>query len=574
MSVRTLKDTGSDYPIPQRIDASVYSLISEDCIIKGLGDEFATTFSTSSLIVTFTSGSQAIIDGNAFWLPTEEKITLPSNSKFNVCLRIDTSQPNGSTGSIVCLTDEELKSDKINNQNSAIRDLPIYIVTTDSNGVTASIDKRTIRDGDIVKGITGILPQVLVHDKEDTIITARCGNEVITGICDSNNQVTLYLTTKGIWTIANTSGDVETLDITDCGNYEVNFLATIMGIKFDLNSSLPAGIRTDSAEGLEFSASVGNTAGHSDFWDMPIYKDWFEHKRMTLDTGDVVSRIPAFYCRRYRDDDYEYWKVADMEVEDFQLHDAFNRQDGVRDYLYIGCYETSSNNCSLSGKTPTTNITRASFRSYAKAKGSKWSQVDLATWSAFQMLVTIECGTRDVQTAYGEGYSASSHTACISTGTCDSVPNLCGRPAGTSNNVGVIVYGIENPWGNLWKFLDGINWNSGTYYICTNQDNFADDTASNYIAMAFSGASCTSGSYISQMGIDSDHMGILLPTQTNGSSSTYYCDLIWLQSGWRVLFVGGGWSHGLACGFCFNFSGGSSVASSDIGSRLLYAPLQ
>lgn len=569
MSVRTLKDTGSDYPIPQRIDASVYSLISEDCIIKGLGDEFATSFSTSSLIVTFTSGSQAIIDGNAFWLPTEEKITLPSNSKFNVCLRIDTSQPNGSTGSIVCLTDEELKSDKINNQNSAIRDLPIYIVTTDSNGVTASIDKRTIRDGDIVKGITGILPQVLVHDKEDTIITARCGNEVITGICDSNNQVTLYLTTKGIWTIANTSGDVETLDITDCGNYEVNFLVTIYGIKKLLTSTSTKWDRTDASVGLTAVATNGNTAGHSDFDTMPIFKDC--EPRVTIN-DDVMSKFKSFYVRRYRDDDYEYWKIADTETDDFVLHEAFRYEDGNRDYVYLGSYETSSNNRSVSGASVTNNQTRATMRTNAKAKGNYWSLETIAARSMLQILATIEFADSDVQSCIGRGRVDAS--SGISTGSCDSVANYTGQPSGTSGQIGVVYRGVENPWGNYWEWVDGINWKDGTYYICLDPSKFADDTATNYTALTFTGSTGWSASYITEFGIDSNFMGILVPSVAGGgTSSTYYACCVWASAGWRVCEVGTHWGYGSRSGWAFDFGIASSGTGADEASRLFYYPL-
>lgn len=144
--IRTLKDLGSDYPIPENVDASVYSLITEDCIIRNRGDEFTMSYSDSSLDVSFAKGSQAIIDGNSLWLTDIETITLPSNSTFNVALRIDTSQPYGSTGSIVALTKEEMQDDEINNEENGIRDLILYEVTTGTNGVTSVADKRTIKD--------------------------------------------------------------------------------------------------------------------------------------------------------------------------------------------------------------------------------------------------------------------------------------------------------------------------------------------------------------------------------------------------------------------------------------------
>lgn len=140
--IRTLKDTGADFPISSNIDGSVYAIATQDCVIGGMGDEFSVTTSASSLSLTFTKGSVAVLCGNAFWLTADETVTLPANSTFNLCLRIDTSKPNGQTGSFECLTEAGIKKDNINNEG--VRDLAIYKITTSSNGVTACEDKRII----------------------------------------------------------------------------------------------------------------------------------------------------------------------------------------------------------------------------------------------------------------------------------------------------------------------------------------------------------------------------------------------------------------------------------------------
>ena len=140
--IRTLKDTGADYPISSNIDGSVYAIATQDCVIGGMGDEFSVTTSASSLSLTFTQGSVAVLCGNAFWLTADETVTLPANSTFNLCARIDTSKPNGQTGSFECLTEAGMKNNNIN--NGGIRDLILYTITTSANGVTSIVDKRTI----------------------------------------------------------------------------------------------------------------------------------------------------------------------------------------------------------------------------------------------------------------------------------------------------------------------------------------------------------------------------------------------------------------------------------------------
>lgn len=140
--IRTLKDTGADFPISSNIDGSVYAIATQDCVIGGMGDEFSVTTSASSLSLTLTQGSVAVLCGNAFWLTADETVTLPTNSTFNLCARIDTSKPNGQTGSFECLTEAGMKNNNIN--NGGIKDLVLYTITTSANGVTSIVDKRTI----------------------------------------------------------------------------------------------------------------------------------------------------------------------------------------------------------------------------------------------------------------------------------------------------------------------------------------------------------------------------------------------------------------------------------------------
>lgn len=45
--------------------------------------------------------------------------------------------------------------------------------------------------------------------------------------------------------------------------------------------------------------------------------------------------------------------------------------------------------------------------------------------------------------------------------------------------------GIEGLWGNVWEWVDGVNWNNGTYYVCNDPSKYADDTTTNYTALSF-----------------------------------------------------------------------------------------
>ena len=325
---------------------------------------------------------------------------------------------------------------------------------------------------------------------------------------------------------------------------ELSFVK-IYGISRDKTASSPVWARTDEAVGMTATASVGTTAGASDFDNC---YPWSGIVRETLSTGEVTVTIPQFSSQRYREGNVEHIRIDDKKTTGFELHPAFKHAGVEVDYIYVGAYKTSSNNKSVSGASPQVSQTRATFRSNAKAKGAGWSLWDVAVLSAIQMLMLVEFATNNMQSAIGRGY-CDSNSAAISTGSCNSVANLTGRPAGTDGKVDVVWRGIEGLWGNVWEWVDGVNWNDGTYYVCNDPSKYADDTATNYTALSFKGATNWSSSYITEEGLDTgDNEHVMLPAAAgSGSESTYDCDACWSNTGWRVFLHGGAWSSGAVC---------------------------
>lgn len=380
----------------------------------------------------------------------------------------------------------------------------------------------------------------------------------------------------GTWVIKAVQGSEEvstSVSITTDGqseSVELSFVK-IYGISRNVTSSSPAWARTDDAVGLTATASVGTTAGSSDFDNCA---PWSGMTRETLSTGDVMVKIPKFWYRRYKEGDIEYIKIADKATTGFTLHPLFNHAGVESDCAYVGAYKTSSNNKSVSGASPQVSQTRATFRSNAKAKGTGWSLIDIAAVSAIQMLCMVEFATTNAQAAIGRGY-CDSNSAALSTGSCNNVANLTGRPAGTDGKTGVVYRGIEDFWGNVWEWVDGVNWNGGTYYVCNNPANYADDTATNYTALSYKGNTGWSSSYITTEGLDTgNNSHVMLPSAAgSGSESTYYCDACWSNTGWRVFRRGGCWGSGSACGlFAAYLYYASSDSDASVGSRLLYIP--
>lgn len=428
----------------------------------------------------------------------------------------------------------------------------------------------------VLSGGEKIRSIIAVTYPEGSICT--CSNGTKTLKARDTSGKALFNVSTGTWTVSCTDGSEtasETVSITAEGQVKAVELSyvKIYGIMRGITNSSPVWARTDDAVGKTATASVGTVAGHSDFDNC---YPWSGIQRETLSTGDVMVKIPKFWFQRYREGNIEHIRIADKKTTGFDLHPAFNHAGVEVNNIYVGAYKTSSNNKSVSGASPQVNQTRATFRSNANAKGAGWSLIDISALSAIQMLMLVEFANNNMQSAIGMGYcDADSASEIISTGSCDSVANLTGRPAGTDGKVDVVWRGIEGFWGNVWEFVDGLNFNNGTYYVCNDISKYADDTATNYTALSFNGATNWSSSYITNEGLDTgDNKHVMLPAAAgSGSESTYECDACWSSTGFRVFNISGSSLNGSKCGlFVADMSLASSYSGNNVSSRLLYIP--
>jgi len=435
---------------------------------------------------------------------------------------------------------------------------------------SATMNDLEQRIADAVEGV--VAPQIIVTAPEGSEITVTNGELTMTAV---GGTVAFDLSCYGEWTVSSTLNgetDSEVVVVDTVKQYYVTLsYLVIFGISRDTANSSPLWTRTDDAVGMTATASIGTSAGSSDFDQMAIYRDI---ERVTMDNGDVMVKIPAFWYQRYKSGNTEYIRIADREADGFELHPAFARPSGNVDYIYVGAYKTGTGHVSKTGLAPLTNITRAAFRTGARGKGDGWGLIDIAAVSAVQMLMLVEFATNNVQSAIGSGYSNESNSAAINTGSCDGVPNLTGRPSGTADKVDVVWRGIEGFWGNVWEWTDGLNFNGGTYYVCNDPTKYADDTSSNYKALSYKGATDWSSSYITQEGLDTANPWCMMPSAAgSGSGSTYFTDGVWSSTGWRVFERGGRWNSGTICGLFTTFvASASSSAHANCGSRLLYIP--
>ena len=263
-------------------------------------------------------------------------------------------------------------------------------------------------------------------------------------------------------------------------------------------------------------------------------------------------------------------------------------------------YSTCSNDAKYNNGFPKTNLKRDDFRTRAKNRGNGWSQQYWDAYMAVVRLYVVEYCNFNSQADYnsnttedgfkqgGLGIGVSGVNSTLWNNYNSDNPFVpCGVTNSLGNNTGVISYtdstlgtvnissyrGIENPFGHIWKWIDGININESsgtiTVYTCNEPSKFADDTSSNYTARV-SFAKPSNG-FISAFNWDSN--GDFIPTATGGTDKSCLYDYSYWNTGWRALVCGGCANIGSSCGwFCFRACHVSGVVGAAFGGRLYYTP--
>ena len=405
----------------------------------------------------------------------------------------------------------------------------------------------------------------------------------------SNGSAVFYLPETGTWSVtASLSGDTATGTI-NCSSYSsfsltLNYFK-IFGVSIDLSNSDPASAVTYTDD------AVGMTAGSSAWDSEPIFKDikpclllngvvqkYLNKNNYAQDTsgasaditsgsaGDVMVEIPKCGVKIATSGNTLTVKITDnpnATGDGFHYYAHTRATEGDCDKLYVGAYlgyTASSKLRSLSGKSPTVNQTIGTFRTQAKANGTGYDQISFFALTLLQCLFLIRYKNRNSQTALGRGYVDASAKA--NTGATNSNGMYYGSTSGTTH---VKFAGIEDFWGNLYYWIDGV-FSDGSRNILTAFDNY-NDTGSGYTSRG-QGATSNIGNYMSKPQ-GTTETGFIAK-EVSGSSSTYFCDDAHLYAS-RLAIFGGYWSFGDYAGafrLIVNYS--ASDAYSYLGGRLMY----
>lgn len=162
------------------------------------------------------------------------------------------------------------------------------------------------------------------------------------------------------------------------------------------------------------------------------------------------------------------------------------------------------------------------------------------------------------------------HACAQKEGGCDSLGMKSGCLANDSQHA-VIYRGIENIFGNVFNWIDGLNIQNYQAYICRNPKEYISDKFEvPYIKLGY--VNCNEKDmYIKKLGFDEKNPDIALPIEIGGAgSSSGMCDFYYSSEGNRVALVGGYFFSGSCAGLWYWACGNSSVASYlSCGARLL-----
>jgi len=255
--------------------------------------------------------------------------------------------------------------------------------------------------------------------------------------------------------------------------------------------------------------------------------------------------------------------VASTGDQSFTVDEAITDEDyAPRAYLQTQrnwVASTGDKLSSVASKTPINQGTRANFRAVASNRETGWRQQDYDLISTIQLFYLVEYASWNSQSMIGAGLTSfgstnwlnrSSYNPIEKTGLSNGLGNASGAIDNGANALGSYMSyrGIENLFGHVWKWVDGINIGGATgaddhkVHVCNNDTNFADNTWTNYTNLGI----VLPGSNGYQKTLEQIARGFL-PASVGGDPNTYITDYYYQSGGWRVAMLGGRASSGGAC---------------------------
>lgn len=403
------------------------------------------------------------------------------------------------------------------------------------------------------------------------------------------------------------------------------------GVEWDTASSSPDGVRVGNMQlhrELPIQSKIrgvilDNKGGIKSYLNN---SNWSNINTEYL-TESVMTEIPEHWYKFYQDGTKFRMMLSAIPLPGYNHIDQFyisSFESGIDrgSSTLISSYGVGSTNVNKRGGDntsewdgtyrsllgcPVTYLTRDQFRQAARKRGSGWEMYTYGAHKTLFWLFAVEYATLNSQKPFnaqkdangfsqgGLGEGASQMTDWINFNNANPlIP--CGYTNEFGNGSGEKAYvvknasdgthatlmanryrGIENPFGHVWKYTDGANiqvttGDAGLSILWTTDDpsNFSDTSYTGYDKK---GNICRTSGYAKKMLLGEN--GDIIPTEVDGSSSTYWCDYYCTTitiDGIFVVLAGSSANGALGNGLASIYGGYTSNSARDIGTRLCFFP--
>lgn len=367
-------------------------------------------------------------------------------------------------------------------------------------------------------------------------------------------------------------------------------------------------------------------------------KDWTGQVR-DGSRGQVMVEIPLHYRKFETDGTIRRVRISEQPLPGYhqvpQMYISAYEASVDRTNLKLCSivntaeqYRGGNNNADWDGSyrsllgRPATGISRTNFRNYARKRNNsatpEWNCMTYDAQKTLYWLFVVEYATLNTQAAYNveltsEGYHQGGLGAGVTDWSSTDWSNFnsnypfvpCGHTDTLGNSTGVVEYtasngdeespitktsnvpryrGIENPFGHIWQWTDGINVrisptteNGGDglskVFVCSDPSKFND---TGYDGYSHVGNEAREQGYVKE--VIFGEYGEIMPSVVGGGSTQFFCDYHYTNiptsaESLRGVLFGGYANSGAAAGFA---SANSLYAPSNthapFGSRLCFLP--
>ena len=325
--------------------------------------------------------------------------------------------------------------------------------------------------------------------------------------------------------------------------------------------------RTGAALGKTFEVDSVTGTITSDFDDVFPYCDIRE---VSDAAGNVFVEIPKHYTRyTYNSSNYTFTtEICEEQLEGFILNPIFTDGNGHElESVKIGKYAatgTAAKATSKSGQAHLTSVTHEGMRDACAANGEGYQMLDIWANKMLQDLFKIEFATTNSQTIMEGNVNGSKQNS----GKCDSIGE---NKSGWDLTTGCMTYrGIENLWGNIWQWLDGMTFSSRDVYVCYDPAEYGSGkTDSPYVKIGYKTNTAGDGNS-NRHGFDPNNPFAQISAECNGTdceNGGYWFDYAYTAN--ACPGVGGRYGNGSGAGLWALDSNTLTYSYDNVGGRLL-----